>query len=153
MYLPDELEREKQQKIYKRELIEDGTLFKRQLTVWRADLNLKQPGWEPQPLKGRVPSYRSHYSYCFDPSLGRFFMHGGLSMNKELKMVWDYGVVWMGEDHTRLVFFEHVIGLALLSVLAWIALAKGTTSLANTLNIALFGFFFWGAFPILGELP
>ena len=87
MYLPDELEREKQQKIYKRELIEDGTLFKRQLTVWRADLNLKQPGWEPQPLKGRVPSYRSHYAYCFDPSLGRFFMHGGLSMNKELKMV------------------------------------------------------------------
>ncbi|MEO5613627.1 MAG: hypothetical protein ABIR04_01710, partial [Cypionkella sp.] len=64
---------------------------------------------------------------------------------------WDYGVRWMGAGHTRMVFAEHIVGLALLSSIALIAFFKRSTSLNNFLNVALF--FFWGAFPILGELP
>ena len=66
---------------------------------------------------------------------------------------WDYGVRWMGADHTRMVFTEHVVGLALLSLVGLIAFFKHSSVLAKFLNIGLFCFFFWGAFPILGELP
>lgn len=59
----------------------------------------------------------------------------------------------MGADHTRMVFTEHVVGLALLSVIGVIAFLKRSSSLAKFQNIGLFCFFFWGAFPILGELP
>jgi len=46
-------------------------------------MNMKRPAWEEIKMKGKVPSYRSHFASCFDESLNRSFIHGGLSMNKE----------------------------------------------------------------------
>lgn len=66
---------------------------------------------------------------------------------------WEGGLRYMGEFHTRTVFAVHVSGLVLLSCLAWAAFLKRSSSLNNLLNILLFCFFFWGAFPILGETP
>jgi len=65
--LPDEIEREKQIKERRRELIEDGTLFKRQLCIYSVNLGIKKAVWEEKKAKGKIPSYRSHYAYCFDP--------------------------------------------------------------------------------------
>ena len=66
---------------------------------------------------------------------------------------WDYGMRWMGEFHTLAVFTIHVLGLAMLSVLAWLGFHKNSATLNNTLNILSFFFLFWGAFPVLGEMP
>lgn len=66
---------------------------------------------------------------------------------------WGYGVEWMGLDHTRMVFAEHIVGLSLVSVLVGVAAWKHSVVLINISNVLLFFFFFWGAFPILGELP
>ncbi len=66
---------------------------------------------------------------------------------------WDSGLRWMGVLHTITVFAIHVLGLAVLSSLAWIGLKKNSASLNNTLNILSFFFLFWGAFPVLGEMP
>jgi len=66
---------------------------------------------------------------------------------------WDYGLRWMGEFHAVAVFAIHVLGLAMLSGLAWLGFQKNSASFNNTLNILSFFFLFWGAFPILGEMP
>ncbi len=66
---------------------------------------------------------------------------------------WDYGLRWMGEFYTFTVFGIHVLGLAMLSGLAWWGHQKNSPPLSNILNILSFFFLFWGAFPILGELP
>lgn len=66
---------------------------------------------------------------------------------------WDYGLRWMGVSHTYSVFILHFSGLLLLSVLAVTGLQKQLSRLNNTLNITMFAFVFWGAFPTLGELP
>lgn len=66
---------------------------------------------------------------------------------------WDYGMRWMGEFHTFAVFAVHVLGLAVLSGLAWIGFQKKSSAFNNALNILSFFFLFWGGFPILGEMP
>lgn len=66
---------------------------------------------------------------------------------------WGYGVEWMGLGHTKLVFAEHIVGLSLLSVLVGVAAWKHSVAIGSLSNVLLFFFFFWGAFPVLGELP
>jgi hypothetical protein len=66
---------------------------------------------------------------------------------------WGYGLRYMGPLHTYSVFTIHILGLAILSGLAWIGFRKRSSSVNNVLNILLSFFIFWGAFPFLGELP
>jgi hypothetical protein len=65
----------------------------------------------------------------------------------------DLGYHWMGGRHVLIVVSIHVTGLILLSLLAWAAYAKRPSPLDKLLNILSFFYFFWAAFPSLGELP
>ena len=62
------------------------------------------------------------------------------------------GLRYLGARHVWSVATIHITGLILLSILALIALNKHPSIFNNVLNILLFFFFFWGAFPVLGEL-
>jgi hypothetical protein len=66
---------------------------------------------------------------------------------------WDYGLRWMGEFHTATVFATHVIGLTMLSGLAWVGFRINSVPFNNALNILSFFFLSWAAFPVLGEMP
>lgn len=66
---------------------------------------------------------------------------------------WDYGIKWMGQSHTYSVVAEHIISLLLLSGLAIWARKSAHLAKVYLLNILLFCFLIWGAFPVLGELP
>ncbi len=65
----------------------------------------------------------------------------------------EFGLRYMGVAHVAAVFTLHVIGLILLSLLAWVAHRRHPSSLGKVLNILSFFYFFWAAFPIFGELP
>lgn len=66
---------------------------------------------------------------------------------------WKYGLRWMGEVHTASVFAIHFVGLSVLSGMAWAGFRRNLAAFNNLLNIFLFSFLTWGAFPILGEMP
>jgi hypothetical protein len=66
---------------------------------------------------------------------------------------WEYGLKYQGPEHTKIVAIENVVGFGLALLIAALALAKGSKSLALTANLFLFMLLSWCAFPYLGELP
>ena len=67
--------------------------------------------------------------------------------------VWEDGVNWMGQAHTLTVSAIHIVGLIILTGLAGAVYRTRRSTYVNILNVAIFFFLFWCAFPYLGELP
>ena len=62
------------------------------------------------------------------------------------------GLHYQGANHVWSVTVIHMSCLVLLTALAFFATRNRSPAFNKLLNILLFFFFFWGAFPVLGEL-
>ena len=66
---------------------------------------------------------------------------------------WDYGVKYQGQEHTKIVAIENIVGFSISLVIALAAFLKKSKPLALSANLLLFVVLSWCAFPYLGELP
>jgi hypothetical protein len=66
---------------------------------------------------------------------------------------WEYGMKYQGQDHTKIVAIENIVGFSIAAAIAIAALVKGSRPLAYAANLILFILLSWCAFPYLGELP
>ncbi|MCK5425623.1 MAG: hypothetical protein KAI89_09630 [Emcibacter sp.] len=66
---------------------------------------------------------------------------------------WDYGVRFQGDQHTKIVMIENIVGFGVVISLAIWAHFKKSLIGSLSANLLLFIILTWCAFPYLGELP